>query len=267
MFSDIHHYFTVRIVLILDAIYGPKDITPELWTRIRINLFYNQLLSALHSKQVKILKKLSKSNGKKFSELGRGFDFDDKFPYHLKQLIKNQFIYKKEELYFITKEGMQASMFYDTETFEPLSFKHVHIGLVLEFESKFLIHAKDTGREVFHYFPRGKILFGETTGVACLRILTKEAGIEKANFEYISTHLKRQRTSSGKLLFDNAWLFFKVKDFDSTFNLQEKNTFMSLDEIEKLPNKWPEIDLILFKEEIQPFCEYDFVCDYNLLEG
>lgn len=219
----------------------------------------------MHEKQVKILKKLEKENGLKFSSLGRGFDFDDKFPYHLKQLIKNKYVYKENDLYYISKEGLQNSLYFDTTTFGPVKFKNVAVAFICRVGDSFILHEKTSGGVQYYYFPRGKMLFGESATDACKRVFLKKIGItDDVLFHYHSTHIKRQRTSKGELLFDSVSLFFSVdlpEEKIGKISLAPLTKALSIEEIKELQYRWPEIDLILFSSAHQHFYEYDFVCD------
>lgn len=44
-------------------------------------------------------------DNQRFADLNRHFEEEDKFPYHLKQLVSNGFVSKNADLYFITNQG------------------------------------------------------------------------------------------------------------------------------------------------------------------
>ena len=221
----------------------------------------------MHTKQVKILKKLEKRNGLRFSELARDFSYDDKFPYHLKQLLNSKLIYKNETLYYISKEGMQESLTHSTKTLEEQDFKVGIISFIIKVGDSYVIKKKVYNGVSNYFLPRGKLLFGETIEEASRRLLKEEIDYSDARVMYDSIHIRRQLTSNGEVLFDNIVLYYSVSIFPEDICKvvpQGSNSLIKQDEIEKLKVKWPEVDMLVFRRGWKPFAEYDLVCDYNI---
>jgi hypothetical protein len=221
----------------------------------------------MHSKQVVILKKLEKKNGLKFSQLGRGFDYDDKFPYHLKQLLSLGHIVKKDSLYFITKSGLENSLQYSTATLEEQKFKTVLLNLVCKVGERYIIKNKVFNDIPYYFWPRVKFLKSEKPEAACMRLFDEITGLVNHNYRFVATHLRRQFTSKGDLLFDNIFLVFEceVPESDITLpKLPDNCLLLSQDEVMEKPYRWPEIDVVFNEQSENHFNEYEFVCDYGL---
>jgi hypothetical protein len=221
----------------------------------------------MHVKQVLILKRLEKKNGLRFADLSRGFDIDAKFPYHLKQLLNYSYIYKDSGLYFISKEGLKTSITYSSLTLEPIGHKVSFTGIVCDTNDICLVRCKEFNGERHYMLPRMKVLFGEKIEETTRKLIQKVIGSDSATFKAVSTHYRHLHTSDGDLLFDSVTTYFKVDMgvLDDHINLNAECQFMNIDQIASLPNKWPEIDLVL-AETPNVFEEYDFKCDYNIQE-
>jgi hypothetical protein len=61
----------------------------------------------MHQIQKVLLKRLSLQNNQRYSSLTKGYDFENNVIFHLKQLINNNFIEKKDNLYYITAMGIK----------------------------------------------------------------------------------------------------------------------------------------------------------------
>src|SRR6185369_16861370 len=93
----------------------------------------------MNFKQNKILKILNEAIGLRYSELYKYFTEEDKFPYHLKYLIKSDYILKKEERYYLTPKGAAFAINWIDGEYNDLVHKVPRIVLVCNYEDKYLI--------------------------------------------------------------------------------------------------------------------------------
>jgi hypothetical protein len=225
-------------------------------------------LSDLHKIQRLLLKRLVKKNGLKYSKLTRGYNYEDNVVFHLKQLISNKQIQKRNSKYFLTSKGLIDSGKFDLKSLQEKGVKKVTIGFIIGLGNKYVIREHIGGGVKFYRLPWGKPFFGEKMSDACKRLLKKEIDApESIKFKFDSNHYKIQYTSNGEILFDDLLAVYKVIIPDKSqkdAKLKYKNKLFTASEIKKLANKWPEVDICLLRKGWKAMLEYDLVCDYNL---
>jgi hypothetical protein len=219
----------------------------------------------MHPKQKLIISRLVFDNGLKYSHLAQDFEYEDKLPYHLKQLLKYEYISKKEDWYHLTTKGLKFSASFNLNTLEDRMDQVAYIGLICEYKGKYLLHKK-IAEPAFSWYELigGRPYAGEPLEEACKRILHCETSIS-SRFIYNSLHHRTLLTKSDEILFDNALMIFDVKLNDDEFEklqLAPNNFWFSVEEIESIENKYPEIDICVLKKDWKPFCEYEFVSGF-----
>jgi len=215
----------------------------------------------MHQIQKTLLKRLLAKNGQKYSELTSGYDFENNIVFHLKQLLGNGYIEKNEDTYILTADGVKEAKNEET------GLKMFFLGFLCEDNGKYLLREHTEGKTKFYNLPSGKPHFGEKIEDALARTFFELTGTKllPENFEYLSLHLKTVKTSKNEVLFDDAFAIYKVTGTDKqTFKLKTGVKWFTLEEIKNLPNRWPEIDLCILKNDKTPYLNYEFNSDYIL---
>jgi hypothetical protein len=225
----------------------------------------------MHETQKTLLRRLVGKDTLNFTQLASGYDSEDNIVFHLKQLVNKQLIKKSKSVYFLTPDGLRESGKFDKQNLADRSFKNVFLCFIISKDGKYLLreHKSETG--VFYKFPGAKPFFGETMSETRVRLFNEELSILKSNFTprfvYFGIHFKVQKTSTGQVLFDDAFPFYEVnldEVDEANIVLKKQNKWFSKEEIKKLEGKWPEIDICLFEGDSARYREYSFVNDYNL---
>lgn len=223
----------------------------------------------MHEIQKILLKRLLIQNGQRYSTLTVGYDFDDNVVFHLKQLIKNGLIKKDADKYLITVEGVKVITDYDLPTIEDTGYKTFFVGFLCNCGDEFLIKEHPTETINFYNLPSGKPRFGEPIENALIRTFESNTGITlgKEDFKFQSLHLKTVKTSHGEVLFDDAFTIYTVsttKEQKEKMKLHKQISWKSIEEIRKLSNRWPEIDICILKKDLTPYLSYEVKSDYIL---
>lgn len=223
----------------------------------------------MHEIQKILLKRLLIQNGQRYSTLTVGYDFDDNIVFHLKQLIKNGLIKKDADKYLITVEGVKVITDYDLPTIENIGYKTFFVGFLCNWGDKFLIKEHPTETTNFYNLPSGKPRFGESIESALIRTFESNTGVilDGKDFKFQSLHLKTIKTSQGEVLFDDAFTIYKVnitEEQKKKIQLHKQISWKSIEEIQKLSNRWPEIDICILKKDTSPYLCYEVKSDYIL---
>jgi len=132
-----------------------------------------------------ILKKLMFNPGISFNELWGNDGESNAFAYHLKSLVDEGYVDKKNQTYALSDKGKKEIMYIDGFSGEKEETPLPVVAIVLENDGRFLIQKRT--KEPFygyHAFPSGKIKKGETVEKAALRELYEETGL-KADLKLI----------------------------------------------------------------------------------
>ena len=223
----------------------------------------------MHEIQKIFLKRLLINNNQKYSSLTGGYSFEDNIVFHLKQLLKKGFIEKTSNIYKISSVGIKEIAKYDLSSLTDTGFKTFFIGFVCKSGDDFLVKEHPGGKTNFYNLPSGKPHFGEKTEKALIRIFYENTGleVESNNFKYLSLHLKTIKTSTGEVLFDDAFAIYQVivnPSHRSKMELGRQIQWMNLEKIRDLTNKWPELDILLVQNNRANYLQYEFVSDYIL---
>ncbi|MDP2860712.1 MAG: hypothetical protein Q8N98_03270 [bacterium] len=223
----------------------------------------------MHDIQKILLKRLLTQNGQKYSSFTLGYNFEDNIVFHLKQLINNGLVKKNNHAYFITAEGVKTITRYDLTTTEDTGFKTFFIGFLCNSDARYLIKEHPFEHGNFYNLPSGKPRFGELIGKALVRTFKENTGaiLKPRDFQYQSLHLKTIKTSSGNILFDDAFAIYKVNINGSqkkAMRLNKHIGWRGVEEIKSLANRWPEIDICILNRNKMPYFCYEVVSDYIL---
>lgn len=189
--------------------------------------------------------------------------------FHLKQLMNKGFIEKQEAEYKITANGIKEIAKYDLEKLEDTGFKTFFVGFVCKSGENFLIKEHCVDKTYFYNLPSGKPKFGESMRKALARIFhdSTHLKLKSEDFKYLSLHLKTIKTSRGEILFDDAFAVYEIvisKSQKAKMKLAKQLKWMPFEEIKKLPNRWPEIDILIINKNFANCLNYEFVSDYIL---
>lgn len=223
----------------------------------------------MHKIQKILLRRLLAEGKQKYSALTRGYTYEDNVVFHLKQLVNNKFITKKDSYYSLTRQGVNKITSYDLALLEETGFKSFLIGLLCKYQNKYLIKSHPQAEKDFFNLPSGQPRFGEHIDKALVRIFKFNAGItiSPENFRFLSTHLKTIRSKEGEVIFDDAFSIFEVritKDQKEKMKLHPQVHWLPLEEIKKLKNRWPEINIVVIEKDRRPYMSYEFTSDYIL---
>lgn len=223
----------------------------------------------MHKTQRVLLRRLIANNNQRYSSLTRGYSYEENVVFHLKQLLNVGLIQKQDSGYSITAKGTKEITKYNLETLENTDFKTFFVGFVCKYKDEYLIKNHPNGKVDFYNLPSGKPLFGENINKSLVRIFYENAGLKlkPENFKHISLHLKTIKTSSGETLFDDAFAVYEIwidSNLKKEMKLAKQIRWYKLEQIKKLKNLWPEINILLIKNRRDPYLSYEFVSDYIL---
>jgi len=203
----------------------------------------------LHDYQYSILKTLLFNPGSRFSELNKVDVTSDHFNFHVKKLIENGLIIKKEGKYFLTTEGKEFAGRMDTDKLklekQAKTVVALHAVRRINGITQYLIHHRL--KEPFYGWygsHSGKIHWGETPEEAATREFFEESGLSgDLTLKGIVHH--RDYDKEGKLLDDKFLWVFRVDN--TTGDLKTKveegeNFWMSESEIQKIDHLFASFD-------------------------
>lgn len=219
----------------------------------------------MNLKQRRILRKLVSNNGQRFSSLQEGFLLEDKFPYHLKQLVKNGLVNKRDECYFLTKSGMRATAYFDARSLEEYNLKIPRLVFVCKDREKYrLTKYLEFGSKhnIWYNLPGGNVVFGETINQACVRLLKGNYEVDGEVCYRATKHLIHYATD-GDVLFDDILLIFDVVVIKRP---AEHSKWLTINEICKLKKRHPLIDQFIIEDDRASFSEGTFVQNFGFEE-
>ena len=223
----------------------------------------------MHKIQKIILKRLLVQNKQKYSELTRGYNFEDNIVFHLKQLINQKYIEKQGAEYLITTSGVKTITNFDLNSLDDTGFKTFFLGFVCKYGGGYLLKEHTNSSQTFYNLPSGKPMFGENISASLIRTFYEYTNLKLGvkDFKHISLHLKTAKTKTNEILFDDAFAVYEVNITEKQkgkVKLQKNVKWFSLEEIKKLSNCWPEIDILLIKKDYTNYLSYEFETNYIL---
>lgn len=185
-------------------------------------------MKQLHTLQIKILQKLLFANGLRYSELKPSKELENnKFSFHLDQLVKEGYIQKDDAKYFLTNNGKEFANRIGTETEFKLQAKiSVIVVPVRKNDSEVLLYTrlKHPFYDCQGYFS-GKVYLGETVYEGALRELKEETNLSGEPFLFLILHDIVQDAKRKTLLEDKFFFCFIVREPKGELNFFEEGKF------------------------------------------
>lgn len=221
----------------------------------------------MNIKQKRIIRTLVESNGKRYSDLFKLFEYEDRFSYHLKQLLTKNLIHKRDNLYYLTKQGMAASALFDRKTLEDIKYPTPLIILICKYEDKYFISehfSEDKNKErIFYTLPAAKPLWGLTLEESCKKEFLRKNKME-GDYKYQSTFHLINFTSDKDILFDNIFLVFICDLYKESYEkIKMRINWMTLAEIRKLKNRSITLERLIIENNQDQFIEDKVILNYG----
>ena len=224
----------------------------------------------MHQTQKVLLKRLAAQNGQRYSDLTRGYDFEDNIVFHLKKLMENIFIEKDENVYSITAEGIKQIYSYELSDLTNPGIKTFFLGFIVSDNAEnYLLKGHPSAKVNFYNLPSGRPKFGEKMEDALVRLFFENTGVnvELARFEYRCLHAKIVKTMENESLFDDGQAIFEIivsAKEKVEMKLMDGINWFSREKIKTLDGCWPEIEKCVLRKTIEPYACYEIVSNYKL---
>lgn len=212
----------------------------------------------LHLKQRKILKLLHHESFRRYSEIYDYFSEEDRFPYHLKQVLKKGLVHKEGSRYSLTNEGFKIAVNNVRQDYSAIEHKVPRIVLVCKTNrNKFLIkkYFNVFGNKKIRYgLPGIKMDFGTFPFIKSIeKQISSKFGIEgQASFRAIQSFI--QIDKSGQSIFDFLYIVFNIQ-VNSVLSQIDGYSWLTEKQIKKLPPISYAIEDFLFGKEKSTFSE------------
>jgi hypothetical protein len=217
----------------------------------------------MNIKQRKIIKTLIVSPGRRYSELSRLFEPEEKFSYHIKYLLDNDYAEKQGDLYYVTKLGRNSIAEFDWDSLETVKQRPIiFLGLIVKDKDKFMLHKKLASPfQSWYRLPGFPINSGESIN----KLLKNYLQIHSSSFDlkYHSTHHRRFLNNKGEFLWNSMLIVFEMKFVKSLFAKCEDRKqwdWFSKDKIKSMEKKWKEVEICMVEKGNLVFYEYE-VCE------
>lgn len=197
-----------------------------------------------HDVQMIILKELLLVAGASYSEILKQTQLSsDHFNFHIKALIKNGYITKKDQSYSLTAKGKEYANRMDTDDKTIEKQPKLSVVLIIENEKGQFLTQQRLKQPFYGYWarPTGKIRWGETFLEAAARELMEESGLE-AELRLSGFYHKMDYAEDTKEILEDK-LFVLIYGNNPKNDLIEeaegcRNAWMSLHEVDKLDKKF-----------------------------
>lgn len=216
----------------------------------------------MNIKQRKILHLLETNNGQKYTDLYKFFVEKDKFPYHLKQLVSKGNINKRNNRYYLTRLGAQATQDFNSTTLEERKLKIPINIFVCRHNDTFLIR-RTYSDDICYALPGIKAEWGATYAEDLQTQFTLKYKASIKKMSYRSTLHLLERTTNNKIMFDDILLVFDVV-VGKIHAIDEQSKWLTISEIGKLPNKHKPVDLLILENSHKKFEECIITSNFNL---
>jgi hypothetical protein len=224
----------------------------------------------MHQTQKILLKRLATQNDQKYSDLTRGYDFEDNVVFHLKMLAEKNYVEKKRNIYSITAEGIKQIYSYELSDLTSPGVKTFFVGFIVSDDKEYyLLKGHPAAKTNFYNLPSGRPKFGEKMEEALVRLFFENTGLnfKPARFKYHCLHAKIIKTTNGESLFDDGQAMFELKISaaeKAEMKLTEGVNWYAKNKIKLLDNCWPEIGKCILQKKVEPYDSYEIVSDYKL---
>lgn len=229
----------------------------------------------MHQLQKILLKRLVVQNNQRYSYLTSGYDFEDNIVFHLNKLIENKLVEKNNGIYSITLNGIKEISRFEPVELEDRGVKTFFIGFLCKSQEKnrgeveYLIKSHPNAKANFYNLPSGKPYFGENIEDALQRTFLDNTGLklDADRFKFLSLHLKTIKNEEEEIVFDDAFTIYEVEvteEEKDNVTLADAVNWVRKDEIKRLENKWPEIDICIIDNNRSPYLSYIHNSNYIL---
>jgi hypothetical protein len=221
----------------------------------------------MHIIQRTFLKRLKIKNGLTFSSITKDYNSENNAVFHLNQLLNKNLISKQNNKYYLTANGVQEIPTFHLSTLKEINNKAFVIAFLCTYSDQILIKKHTNGNSISYKLPANRPFFGENINIALTRIFYEITGLElpSTNFTYHNLHLMTMTNSKKEVVFDDAVGVYTVpiiqKDF-TQIKLKNGLMWVNKNQISRLKNKWPEIDICILKKNWQPYQVYSFSSNY-----
>lgn len=224
----------------------------------------------MHKLQKILLKRLKFQNNQRYGTLTSGYDFEDNIVFHLNKLLSSKYISKTEGIYSITLDGIKEIAKYEPFELEDKGIKTFFIGfLCSNEENNYLLKSHPNAKSNFYNLPSGKPFFGENIEDSLVKNFELNTGLTlpSESFKFASLHLKTIVTNDNEVIFDDAFSIYNVKvnkQQKEKMKLMNSIEWKSIDEIVKLENRWPELDICILQKDFEIYKAYRHISNYIL---
>lgn len=180
----------------------------------------------MHIIQRKILTLLNQTQGKKFSELKREFDEGEKFEYHLKELLRKNYVTRSDGTYKISPAGGYQFRNFDLVTLADVHSKLPVLILIFKYRNKYILRKRSGGFGIGLVRINAGVAITDTIEAKLVKY-----GIE-GSYRFVKVLCMKGVNSKDELLYDNIFLIFEIQvsDFDEKDNslkLVEESYFLN----------------------------------------
>jgi 8-oxo-dGTP pyrophosphatase MutT (NUDIX family) len=194
----------------------------------------------IHEVQGSILRELLFHNGTNFSSLNKLGLPNDHFVFHIKRLMNEGIVEKKDKLYFLTQKGKQIAgkLDIDTNKIEKFGTPGVIVTVKKIIDGKLYYLVQQRLKEPFYGyygFINGKVRFGERTENTAKRELQEETGLTGEPTLVFINH-KLNGSSPDQIKLDNFFFVYVAKEVSGELvdTIEGKHSWKTLSEIMKL---------------------------------
>jgi len=220
----------------------------------------------MNIKQKRILRKLVCINGQKYSQLYNGFQEDDKFAYHLKYLTSKGYVNKRENKYFLTKEGMKITAFFDSQTLQDDNIPTTMLLFICKYKNKYYIneHFDNDPNIERHFlaFPSAKPILGKTLEESSKIGFFKKEGID-GDFQYQCTVHYTNFATDKDVLFDTIFIVFKAEIEKSEYETSDMSKWRTIEELKSIDKKSIIIQKLLIDSCKEKYLQCNVVYNYG----
>lgn len=226
-------------------------------------------MNTIHNIQIRILRELLYLPNARFSELNDLNMSNDHFSYHIRTLIQEEYVLKKEGRYFLTKKGKEFANRMDTQKLVIEKQGKVAVFIIATMKkgkTKYLLIQTRQKEPFFGFngFVTGKVRFGETLIEAARREFLEETGLS-ADFKYIYLHHEHVYSKEGELLEDKFFNVIHAYNIKGKLkNTRDgKNEWMTEKQFLSLKNLYyDEVDILnWFKKPLKGIIEKKYVIE------
>ncbi len=217
----------------------------------------------LHIVQASILKELLFHNGTSFSLLNKSGLTNDHFTFHIKRLIEEKIVEKKDKLYFLTQKGKQYAGKLDIYGLKMELFGTPSVAItakkIINGKTHYLIQQRLKEPLYGYYgFINGKIKFGELSDDTARRELKEETGLT-GEPQIITIQHRLRGPNKKEIKLDHYFFIYMMKNVKGKLkNTKEgKNFWKTEEEIKKL-NTFPGFEkslAVAVREKAVPYQE------------